>query len=377
MTYARSRLWLGITGVGTAVVIATALLVTSEPTALLPTSTLWSMADVWTLVAVVLAVVLLQLPLDILGGYVLPKRFGRTNMKIGSFFVRWISAVVTQSMLFVCTALAMLAVGRVGGVPGVLALVLLTALAYLVFQRHIALLVAGIRCFRPEDNSHWRDQLGERTTRLMVAEHSDPGFTGGIVGLPGRERIIVPRLWIEGFTKQQLQFLIARREAAIQSGSHSRGVGVAMAWILVGFLISTWLPRAGVESVAQLVTTFCGFTCWTFVGLLLLPTLSRKASYNIDQLLRDRGVPDELVEQTLLAVDSLQDAEPQRPSVIEAIFHPVPSVNNRMTRDARGDGAWHAARITLFLSWSCAAWLSRAVHCNAGRPELWVMLPTD
>ncbi|WP_146526280.1 hypothetical protein [Novipirellula artificiosorum] len=39
--------------------------------------------------------------------------------------------------------------------------------------------------------------------------------------------------------------------------------------------------------------------------------------------------------------------------------------------------AWHAARMTLFVSWACMGMLVRAVHCNVGRPELWVMLPTD
>ena len=38
---------------------------------------------------------------------------------------------------------------------------------------------------------------------------------------------------------------------------------------------------------------------------------------------------------------------------------------------------WHAARMTLYVSWACMGMLVRAVHSNVGRPELWVMLPTD
>jgi hypothetical protein len=65
--------------------------------------------------------------------------------------------------------------------------------------------------------------------------------------------------------------------------------------------------------------------------------------------------------------------------LIESIFHPVPSLSNRRALSTRTYPpiAWHAARMTLFLSWGCAGLLSRAVHCNVGRPELWVMLPTD
>jgi hypothetical protein len=38
-------------------------------------------------------------------------------------------------------------------------------------------------------------------------------------------------------------------------------------------------------------------------------------------------------------------------------------------------GAWHAARTTLFLSWAGFGLLSRAVHCNSGRPEPWALPP--
>ncbi len=33
--------------------------------------------------------------------------------------------------------------------------------------------------------------------------------------------------------------------------------------------------------------------------------------------------------------------------------------------------------MSLFLSWACFGFLSRAVHCNSGIPELWVLLPCD
>jgi hypothetical protein len=31
----------------------------------------------------------------------------------------------------------------------------------------------------------------------------------------------------------------------------------------------------------------------------------------------------------------------------------------------------------LYLSWAGIGGLSRAVHCNVGRPPLWVLLPGD
>jgi len=42
-----------------------------------------------------------------------------------------------------------------------------------------------------------------------------------------------------------------------------------------------------------------------------------------------------------------------------------------------GWAAWHAARTALYLSWAGVGLLGRAVHCNLGRPEVWVFLPSD
>jgi hypothetical protein len=79
-------------------------------------------------------------------------------------------------------------------------------------------------------------------------------------------------------------------------------------------------------------------------------------------------------------IDHLQDDEPTRPAGVEAIFHPIPSVSARLRAFATErptTGAWNAARYALYLSWPCLGFLSRAVHCNSGRPELWAMLPVD
>jgi len=114
------------------------------------------------------------------------------------------------------------------------------------------------------------------------------------------------------------------------------------------------------------------------LGLLVLPTVSRQATYGIDRNVIRRGVPSELLVAMLRKLDQLQDDEPSRPTVIETIFHPVPSIENRnISSDVGSPIAWHAARMMLFLSWSCLGLLARAVHCNVGRPELWIMLPTD
>ena len=186
------------------------------------------------------------------------------------------------------------------------------------------------------------------------------------------ETVVLPAT-INNLSPDQLAIMIARRLEAIQSGSRTRGLLLALAWVIAGFTLSAMLPGAGVTSVGRLAMTL-----WTFLGLLTLPTLSRQASYAIDGKVLQSGASSDVFEQTVKMLDTLQDDEPRRSALIETIFHPVPSVDNRRTAaSGKVAIAWHAARMTLFVSWACMGTLVRAVHCNVGRPELWVMLPTD
>jgi len=213
--------------------------------------------------------------------------------------------------------------------------------------------------------------------RTLVVEHEDIGFTGGIIGVGQGAQIIIPRAWLS-FEREQLATAIARRATAINSGSYTRGLIAALLWNACGFLLCSFAPGAELTTVAGLMTTVCAFTLWSFLGLLILPSVSRNASLKIDQELMKQGMSAELIRSAAFSMDELQDGEPERPGMIETIFHPVPTVASRNPiQPVRGPAAWNVARTTLFFSWACLGFLSRSVHCNVGRPELWTMLPTD
>lgn len=381
MTYARARLWLGITGVGTMVLLTAGMLLSALPQKLLPQSSNWAIQDLVALSGFLLAFLIVMLPFDVVGGYVLPTRWNKAKVDLSQFLRRWTIGVSTQVLLFLLSGLVILAAGRVGGLPAVLAVIFLLMGTCLAAQGMLIRLVTQQTHSPGNQFARIHEQLSEwglPTVKLVIVDHLDPGFTGGVIGLPGRETLIIPRSWIETLSAEQAAVAVARRVEAIRSGSRSLGLLVAVGWILSGFGLASLLPGAGVQSVAQLVTTCCGFTLWMFLGLLTLPSVSRWATYQLDNRVIQRGISGQLLHSTVAALDCLQDDESQRPALIETIFHPVPSLKNRQSQ-ARIllPGAWHAARMMLFLSWSCLGLLSRAVHCNAGRPELWVMLPTD
>lgn len=216
-------------------------------------------------------------------------------------------------------------------------------------------------------------------SNVLPVSHRDPSFTGGIVGFGKNSIIIVPTDWVGRMSASDLAALITRRSLAIQSGSYSRGLAIAAIWNLSGLVLcASFLPGAGVGTVAQLATTLSGFAIWSFVGLLVLPTSSRKASLQMDYSLAKLGAPRDVIVSSARWVDDTQDSEPHRPKWIERIFHPIPSVDNRRpSQKVSGPTAWNVARNSLFLSWACAGFLARAVHCNLGKPELWTMLPSD
>jgi hypothetical protein len=380
MTYGRARLWLGIAGVGSLVTMASIALTGSLPQSFLQTTPGLGLQGLLQLAGVTGLCMLVLMPLDFLGGFWLPKRFNRSPAPFGAWLKNYSKAAILQAILFVFFgSMILLFSQNLGPAAGLAGIGLFIIACFVVRNR----LILG----RQLQTQASADKLLDVITliqawqifvpQIVVVEHKDMGFTGGITDIGKNAKIVIPQAWL-AFSTEHLATAVARRAMAISSGSYNRGLILAFVWNVAGFLLCALLPQAELTSVAGLVTIVCGFTLWSFVGLLTLPTLSRNASLRIDQELVRHGMPAELISNTALAVDRLQDDEPQRPRWVETIFHPVPSVSARNSQNTIGGiAAWNVARTALFFSWACLGILSRAVHCNVGRPELWAMLPTD
>jgi hypothetical protein len=372
-------LWLGISGVGSLVVIAATALVLGVPQSFSRAASL-GIGEGLQLLAVIGLYMAWLVPLDFLGGYWLPKRHEKTDLSFSRWLKIYAKAALLQAVVFaLCGSLIVFLGQSLGRGGSLLGIAFLTVIGWYVRNLTIS--------WRATDSPRASDRMREASTlltawqleapRLFVVDHTDRGYTGGIIGLGKHATIVIPRAWLS-FGSAELATALARRVVAIRSGSYTRGLVLAFAWNFFGFWLCSLAPEDGLASIAGLVTTLCLFTLWSFLGLLTLPTVSRNASLLIDDELVRRGVPLEWVAKTASSMDQLQDDEPARPRWIETIFHPVPSVQGRSRPDrGRGIGAWNVARTTLFFAWPCLGLLSRSVHCNLGRPELWTMLPTD
>lgn len=382
MSYARARLWLGIGCVGTIVVVSALMLLFHVPARLLSGERVGMSAEIGPLAGVLFAYAFLSGPFDFFGGYILPKEYGRTAVRFPAFLRGWLRGTLIHSLVLLVVALLLLKAAQAGGFPLLAGAFLAVTLVLLATQSTLALALGGFRFRRfgaaPEA---WRAGAAERKMPQIIFAESDASyFTGGIAGLPGLERVIVPERWQREFSAEEAAAIRLRRTGILDNGSRWRGLALAIGWNFAGFCLACLLSGGG-ASVAGLVTGSLWFTLWSFLGLLLLPPPSQRGVFSGDAFALRQGAAAQTLETVIQRLDRDQDDEPARERGIETYFHPIPSVERRLALlDAGGSravGCWHGARMAIYLSWAGVSFLSRAVHCNCGRPDVWVFLPCD
>ena len=347
--YGRARLWVGITAVGSIVTLATGALVAGLPAAVDTLVSPGLGSTLPALAAYAAAHAAIQLPFDLFGGYLLPAQYGRSGHGRLIFLGRLLRGVVVYAGVVFVGLVALLAGGRVGGVWGAVAAG--AVLSFLLLWRRLAV-ARSIARLGVEPSA---DPLSD-----VVVSSDDEGFTGGVLGVVRPRQSVLPARWQSSLTPQQLAYVRLRRQLAGTSGTWRRGRALALGTAGGTVELSLW------------------FTLWSFVGLLILPTVSRRGVAELDTYAHSAGVSEALAKATARALDAHQDDEPQRPALVETIFHPIPSVENRDESAARHTlGAWDAARTAVYLGLAGGGLLGRAVHCNCGRPALWAFLPVD
>jgi hypothetical protein len=374
--YGRARLWLGISAVGTMVTLSTLALALGIPSSLVPANDASFVMQLTGLLGFLVIYMLIQLPFDFMGGYWLPKRFDRTHQSLSGYVTSLARGVMVHGSLLLATATLIMLVGKYAGIAGTVAIGLAISLLLLRFRLQIASLMSPLTLVGADTEKEPAAQRLE----VISAESADEGFTGGIVGVLRPRFHLLPMKWREVLGADGYSLAANRRSLAIKTGSWWRGRLVALLFTAVGLLVSSLLVGSSqLGSAWGTIQLSLWFSLWSFLGLLTLPTLSRRGVIEIDERAQAEGYPASVLRTNTERLDRLQDGEPARPSLVETIFHPVPSVENRLEgpRSHHVVGFWDAARTTIYLSIAGLGLLGRAVHCNCGRPSLWVFLPTD
>ena len=379
MTYARSRLILGMSTVGTVVVGCLAVL-GFELYRNFETVILESVVSQAIAVAIILAIVFgALLPFDILGGFILPTKFSKSNTRLERWFIAYLLGVTTQFFSYIVLGVLIVNLASCNPVIGTLGF---AVLSIIVLGIRNTLINWKTKPYKSLDSDlREAEELAKSwlpvSNQIQIVDREDIGYTGGIIGFGRRSKILIPRRWLS-FGVDVLATIIARRQIAISSYAHTIGILLALVCNIGGFLCANLLSSSPVNSLAWLIEFISWFNLWTFFSLLILPTFSRSASSLVDDRLVSLKVPKTLVIHAAEAMNGLQDNERSRSRLIETIFHPIPSVERRSReRPLLPLKTWQVARSSLFISWAGLSLLARAVHCNVGRPDLWLLLPSD
>ena len=352
---ARHRLMLGITNVGFWVLAAL--------------SGLWWLPrcslDTFTprgCTLVLAGAVVAQAGFDFVGGFVLMPTPGPS---FGRFLARWLRGMSVHT----------LALGAVGGLSaasfrltGGFVLAVLLATVGLAWARRRLLNVAGGTAV----------VVGKREGKpVTLAEASDPAFTGGIVGWGKHATSLLPAAWLGELPAKDVAAELHRRRWQIDRGLPFRAMLLILGWNVLGAAAGAFAVGYDGRTVGQaLLLHACWMTLWTFGSLLLLPGLSRKGVFAADRAALDGGDdPRAWIER----FPGLVGEDGAANGLVQTIFYPVPSARERLQRLARPVLArfvpGNLARNNLYYSWAACTLLGRAVHCNVGRPELWVFPP--
>jgi len=332
----------------------------------------------WALI--VIAYTLIMLPLDLLGGYVIPKLAQNSQHNFSQFWSRLLRGILVHAGILLTSGLLIMEIGKLYGTWGVMGLLTCMSLIMLLLQAPLARWLVGYK-LHSEDRENLRNRIGELLSRRTdVVREENPVFTGGITGLPWIEKTIIPSRWLE-MSEDQLRAQILRRMGAVRTHSRHRGVLVAIIWNLYGFWSASLFAGAGVETVRGLFMTSMAFVIWMCFGQIILPNFSKSGSTEADKYATTNGVTEtDLRDALQQQVQWSRDGNSEM-NLIERLLSPSLPLNQRLEAvqlDSVGlPGAWDSARIAQFLSWSCLGWFSRADYNLCGHPQNWVLQSGD
>ena len=313
---------------------------------------------------------LFSFPFDLIGGYVLPKKYGRSIEDLGPWLLKWVRGAGVQLLYFAINAWALLGITDLLGLWG--------AVGWFAIQM---IVIGNLQVWMARAVAHFPDKPENDRGRLVLyLENTDKAFTGGIGGIPGNEVLVMPTYWRGKYSEKVLEMLLTRRHGAILSKGHGRGFLMAFLWNTLIFILAAFLGDLTVGTFESLFSTIAYFSLFSILSLFgPLVWLSRKAVYEVDRWTYYKGADADILRESFALTYQLRDL-PDEKRALAGITQPIPTKDERvqnMQTQKDIKGGWNSAYLSVFLSWSGINLLSRSLPVLAGRPELWVLLPCD
>lgn len=352
---ARKRLWLGITNVGCWVLAACGGLYWLAGRGGNP-------LDSRRCVLIGVAALGAQGVFDFIGGcWVMP----RPRPTATVFLRRWFPGALGHTL--VLAGVGLLSYASFILSSGFALAVLVASVALALGRSHLLRMIGGA--------SISKITRGGKTE--IAAAVDDPAFTGGIVGFGRRAFSVLPASWWKSLPKSELAVESRRREWQIANGLPWRAFLVVLGWNLLGASVGTIALELAKRAPAEaLLGHACWMTLWAFASLLVLPVWSGRVVFAADRAAADFGLnARDWIERFPVLIGEDGNAS----AAAQTIFYPIPSTAMRLRALDHAKAGFvpgNLARNNLYYSWATLTLLGRAVHCNVGRPALWVFPPS-
>ena len=369
MSYARARLWLGISQLLCWLLLALAAIWLGFPEQLEQQS-LQSGAS-WMLGLFLLGYTLLTFPFDYWGGYHLPEKYGRSTQSFLKWLGKWGRGAGIHLLYLWASGSLILVLARTTGLIGVLVWLIVQMFLLIGIRAYLALAIAPMKL---EQRSH-------RGRYVLMLDSADKSFTGGLQGLPGMASLVLPAYWEKRFPEKVMDVLLARRHGSLNTGQYGRGILLAIGWNVLLFAAASFLSLDDLGTLSGLLKTILIFTALvTLANVGLLPSLSRKAVQEVDRWLYFKQIDADQLRKSIELTHHLQEDLSPNLSSFAPLVLSMPTAETRLSQlqsQQAVKGAWQVAKLSIFLSWSGLNLLGRSQPMQIGRPDLWVFAPGD
>jgi hypothetical protein len=179
VSYARSRLLLGISGVGLQVVLALVMLLSSLPERLgmvIPPSLA---GEIGTLVLLFFINASIQLPFDLFGSYLFPTQYGRNSRPLQQVFLKILLCAFIHTALLTSFAALYLTLGKLLGAPAMIAAYFFVAVILVIGQAVLASLVGTFKV-KPASAELTLPGVSGELALPLTAQVFDTSFVGQV-----------------------------------------------------------------------------------------------------------------------------------------------------------------------------------------------------
>lgn len=325
--YQRIRLWSGITSIGANLALIWGLALSASWWA---SGYSGMIAVPAVLFAVAFLVTLANLPFEMLVGHAVENALGRTFQPAGRWLSDWIHNRF-MTLIGLWTGMVYFSAMNQASRSGVVALILAAGVLVILL---LLLVPAGFSA--PNDTSEQAfeknmtlalDSLGMKMRPVRWFDLGDEETVNGCI--TPRGFLSLSTTVARWLTPREAALMAAREEYFRRSGTWIVILGIVALWTLLGILPARLMPsmnpvQAGLYGAAVM-------SSWCFLALFVWPAVNRAWMENADAFLASLSSPGE-ARDLLSKIERLNATDISLPAAKTAVFHPIPPLEQRLSK---------------------------------------------